>query len=517
MPTQDAEFYSFPPHLQNDRLEHLTHVALCFVLGLRRKFAGVRVQPSQAISLLEIGPTVFNFMYLGVSSPSNCAIGDADQISQTAVARLQSGPIIASALSNLASTQSPLLRQKVLDLQLRQIPQTPGVPDSLQRSIASLILRSATIAKANTLIRKTRTPTESTREGLGPEERAHMTGPSITPHRDPLLDDDVEIYGHWKRSGSYDQNFVSSNDIGWLDGHPPIFDAEPMKWDPAKDYSSLEDDEIELAAADQENDSDIWDAATEYHDSGLIVASRQPCGGNDDDDHEDMATPCMITGPFAQGSWGKLSGFGTTFELDMHEDTHMHKISASYKPNDVYLFTSQGLAEHSPLHPVAAGNCDDLRLDNGYDYALSNGAMLVDDSYDDYYCYNDELDRGDNCATSGLSSETLIHDGIGRIWEDRGFSEDESNLEDDIYDKMYEANEEDSESSTDIKTKEEPYCSADDYEGIYVPENSLGLDGALRSSNPSWPRELCGSPVDGPTNDFEEWDFTQEGYGLHLV
>lgn len=68
---------------------------------------------------------------------------------------MQSASLISSALSNLASTQSPILRQKVLNLQQHQNPQPYTILDTVKRPITSLILRSTAIPKVNTYAKKT--------------------------------------------------------------------------------------------------------------------------------------------------------------------------------------------------------------------------------------------------------------------------------------------------------------------------------------------------------------------------
>lgn len=67
MVTEEAEFFSIPTHLQKKRLEHLIHAALSSVLGLRKKFAGIRIKSSQSLSLLDIAPTIFHSMYFQAS------------------------------------------------------------------------------------------------------------------------------------------------------------------------------------------------------------------------------------------------------------------------------------------------------------------------------------------------------------------------------------------------------------------------------------------------------------------
>lgn len=77
--TEEPEFYSFPAYLQNERLEHLIHTALSSVLGIRKRFAGIRVEPSQSLSLLDIAPTIFNALYLQVSFPIDCCTGKSNK------------------------------------------------------------------------------------------------------------------------------------------------------------------------------------------------------------------------------------------------------------------------------------------------------------------------------------------------------------------------------------------------------------------------------------------------------
>lgn len=67
--TTTPDFFFFPTHLQNERLGHLIHAALSSILGLRRRFADIRVDPPPALCLVDIAPTVFHSLYLQVSFP----------------------------------------------------------------------------------------------------------------------------------------------------------------------------------------------------------------------------------------------------------------------------------------------------------------------------------------------------------------------------------------------------------------------------------------------------------------
>lgn len=67
--TTTPDFFSFPTHLQNERLGHLIHAALSSILGLRRRFTDIRVDPPPALCLVDIAPTVFHSLYLQVSIP----------------------------------------------------------------------------------------------------------------------------------------------------------------------------------------------------------------------------------------------------------------------------------------------------------------------------------------------------------------------------------------------------------------------------------------------------------------
>lgn len=62
----EPELYGFPPHIQNQRLEYLTHAALDSLLGLRKRFADFRLESPQSPSLLDIAPAVLNAVYFQV-------------------------------------------------------------------------------------------------------------------------------------------------------------------------------------------------------------------------------------------------------------------------------------------------------------------------------------------------------------------------------------------------------------------------------------------------------------------
>lgn len=64
--TEEPEFCSLPLHMQYKRLEHLMYAALSSVLGLRRKLVDIRIKHSQALTLVDIAPTVFNTLHLQV-------------------------------------------------------------------------------------------------------------------------------------------------------------------------------------------------------------------------------------------------------------------------------------------------------------------------------------------------------------------------------------------------------------------------------------------------------------------
>ncbi|ROV97703.1 hypothetical protein VMCG_07364 [Cytospora schulzeri] len=124
-PNQPSEFHDLAPDLQAEKLRHLTHNALNLLVGLKKKPSGIRfLKPPKSPSLLDLAPAVWN----------------TDVVARTSLV-----PSISSALANLTSTQSPILRQKVEDLARKANPESPleDVSGCLHQRMLVLLLRAA--------------------------------------------------------------------------------------------------------------------------------------------------------------------------------------------------------------------------------------------------------------------------------------------------------------------------------------------------------------------------------------
>lgn len=132
-PNQPSEFHDLPPGTQEERLTHLTHNALNLVIGLKKRPPGLRLlKPPQSPALLDLAPAVWNSVYF-----------------QDLFARTRLVPSISSALANLTSTQSPVLRQKVEALVQRPSLDSPfdDVSGELHKRMLVLLLRATYVQR----------------------------------------------------------------------------------------------------------------------------------------------------------------------------------------------------------------------------------------------------------------------------------------------------------------------------------------------------------------------------------
>ncbi|KUI67604.1 hypothetical protein VM1G_03383 [Cytospora mali] len=121
-------FHNLPLSLQAERLKSLTYNALDVMVGLKKRPSGTRLlKPSKSPTLLDLAPAVWNAVFF-----------------QDAVARARLVPFISSALANLDSAQSPLLRQKVEDIMRGPIPnpQLVNISGELHKRVLVLILQA---------------------------------------------------------------------------------------------------------------------------------------------------------------------------------------------------------------------------------------------------------------------------------------------------------------------------------------------------------------------------------------
>ncbi|KAJ0125167.1 hypothetical protein J7T55_006511 [Diaporthe amygdali] len=121
-----AAFWSLAPNVQAERVTHLTHHALNLVLGMKKRSPGIRyLKRTKPPALLELAPGVWNAQYF-----------------QNVVTRAQLVPAISSALANLTSTQSPVLRRKIVSLLPESAAETEPVSDELHRRTLVLLLQA---------------------------------------------------------------------------------------------------------------------------------------------------------------------------------------------------------------------------------------------------------------------------------------------------------------------------------------------------------------------------------------
>lgn len=132
-PNRPSEFHDLPPGLQEERLKHLTHNALNLLVGLKKRPPGLRLlKPLQSPALLDLAPAVWNSVSF-----------------QDLFARTQLVPSISSALANLTSTQSPVLRQKVEALVRGPSLDSPfdDVSGELHQRMLVLLLRATYVQR----------------------------------------------------------------------------------------------------------------------------------------------------------------------------------------------------------------------------------------------------------------------------------------------------------------------------------------------------------------------------------
>lgn len=145
--------------------------------------------------------------------------------------RMQSASLISTALGNLASTQSPILRQKILNLQLHQNPLRYGILDSVKNSITSLILRSTAIPKINTCPKQTIILTQPSREDVIFDEQVQDFDIYTTICHNDFRCEDASLRSDQRSEVSHGDEYVAAIGLQ-LTGHDTsIFETEPTTWD----------------------------------------------------------------------------------------------------------------------------------------------------------------------------------------------------------------------------------------------------------------------------------------------
>jgi hypothetical protein len=154
-PVNIAAFWDIPFDVQAARVVYLTQSALNLMLGVRRRCLGIQyLEGTKPPAFLELAPAVWNAQYFQVSKVDRFYSSEPNVKLQNVVSRAQLIPAISSALGNLMSTQSPVLRRKIESL----VPESAAgsgldkVIDELHRRAQVLLLRSARDQKIKTCL-----------------------------------------------------------------------------------------------------------------------------------------------------------------------------------------------------------------------------------------------------------------------------------------------------------------------------------------------------------------------------
>lgn len=394
-------------------------------------------------------------------------------------------PLVSSALSNLASTQSPILRQKVLDFQLRHAIQPHGVREAIQLPITSLILRSTTVPKITIHGRRT----EDVARTLGGEtnliQQVLDSGEPLASSYNPSETDGVPICDQWIPKEAPEEDSVLSNSSN-LNDNPSILEPWLVPWIPTESCNSYEESDFVSGNLDEDNDSVMLDATTtiDQHDARFWSYSQQPYVETDDNFLAEITSPCIAANIFAHDMQRGPPYFKITYEEDFGADTDMYVPADQYSPEDVHLIT--GLERAEPFLPelISADICDAQGLYGGDHYVHNRATKLfsgVDIDADS------NSDRESVHSISGSFSDALTRHCMSSMRFELAIMEDDGHFGDNTIDQGNDAVEGTFAGSSYIEIKEDT---------LYAP----GLVHSTEDSHAlerSWARHDGSRPTQG--------------------
>lgn len=335
------------------------------------------------------------------------------------MARMQSASLISSALGNWASTQSPILRQKIRDFPLHPIPQPQSVIEAMKNSVTSLILRSTPVPKIAMHAKKTTARIETPREETDPGGQAQDFDESFTPCYDDFENDDVNTYYRPREDDS-----VPLNEMQWSDNGFWVPEPRPTAWDPTGGHIGYGENGFGYYRdSDEGSDSEMLDAAPQYHRASIGSYAQQLSVEFGDRYHMGITSPSRL-GP---GSPQEPPDFEDTYEDDDRGARYTNTIASRYEPGGSHLITAHERAEYLLPWSNSADFCEPH---SEHIYGLSNArTVFYDDDLDDDG--NEETEYG--YTLSSHADNILSHDDMHPRWCGPVMADDEALFGEDVF------------------------------------------------------------------------------------
>lgn len=399
---------------------------------------------------------------------------------QDILARMQLAPLISSALSNLTSIQSPILRQKVLDLQLQQITQPHEILEAVQRPITSLILRSTAVPSIAVHGKRIKDVTKPPRVGMIVDDQVHGSDGTLTSCYESVTDD-IDICDQWISKEVHEDGSNALSD-SQSDDNIATFDLGSVAWDPIGDHSSCVESDSELRDLDEHNNAMVLDTVIQYYDAEIGSTDEQPYNADGDKYPAKVTTPYTITDIFAHDSQEEPPDFKNIYEENFSQDLDMKSLADDYRPGDVCLVTAKEGTGPLVLEHASSGACETLRGYSGHRYGHNNSSMASLYREVNGVDINEKKNmQSINDQFSGIPS----HDDMKIMWHSSAIRENENNLGHNLIDEGCEAAERNFEYPAHIGVEGDmtynPELIYND-EGMYAPDCNYLLEDALQQS-----------------------------------